>query len=112
MSQAAINHEQLLQRCMGNLQLAERILGRFEVSVSTDIDQLISSINSQSNEEIRQPAHRIKGACANVGAEPLLEIVTELEVLAQSNEIAAPSEWIERIRCEQGRIVAVRNVSS
>lgn len=91
---------------MGNIELAERILTRFEDSVSSDIDELIASLEARTHSETRRIAHRIKGCCANVGAEDLVNVATELELLAESDRIEQPSEWIDRIRHEQGRVTA------
>lgn len=104
MPHTVINYEQLVQRCMGNLELAERVLGRFNDRLATDLDELHNSLLAEAHEDTRRIAHRVKGSCANVGADSLCVLVTDLEQLAASREIFKPSDWMERISRERDRL--------
>ena len=64
--------EDLFRRCLGNLDLVERVLQAFENHFEKDLDELEAALKSASLTAVGQIAHRMKGASSNVAATALL----------------------------------------
>ena len=62
-----LNTQELIARCMGNLEFAERLLDKFQGRLDADIVELEAAIDAEDADAIARVAHRIKGASANVG---------------------------------------------
>lgn len=87
----AFNREELVQRCLNRLALAERILKRFQDEFPEDIRRLGELAAKGNDEEFRFVAHRLKGAAANVAAPGLCQHFAFLEKV-DSQDIAAEAE--------------------
>lgn len=91
----AIDLDALLQRCLGNLDLAERAIEAFLDDFPTSHSNLEQAIELDDSEAVSQLAHRMKGAARNVGAESLAGLLESMESLSaegdreQKRELAA-----------------------
>ena len=92
--------DELVERCMGNLDLAERVLAKFEQSFGGDLEQLENLLQSESSEQIALIAHRLKGASANVGAPGLRDGAAQIESLARAERVGEIPPCIEQLRGE------------
>lgn len=90
----------LLDRCMGNLELAERVLAKFAERFELDLAELERHLNGEDREQIAGIAHRIKGSSANVSAEGLRAIAAEIEQLGRSQQYAEIPARMDQLRCE------------
>lgn len=68
-----------------------------------DLDQAIANNSLQT---IRDVAHALRGASANVGASALALVARQLEEDAQSNQIAAAPEQLQQIKAHCASIQA------
>jgi HPt (histidine-containing phosphotransfer) domain-containing protein len=98
-----INVDELLVRCMGNVEIAERVLTKFQNRFSIDLSELQKGLGEQNPDLIGQAAHRIKGASANVSAPALYALASEIERLARAEQIAEISRHVERLQDEWTR---------
>ena len=73
-----INVDDLMSRCMGNLDFVERILTIFQSRCEADVVELEEAIQSADLPRVQRIAHRLKGACANAGATNLSQRASEL----------------------------------
>jgi HPt (histidine-containing phosphotransfer) domain-containing protein len=64
----AIDVDDLISRCMGNLDFVERILTIFQTRCEADLEELEAAIKAADFAQVQRIAHRLKGACANAGA--------------------------------------------
>lgn len=85
-----INVDELLARCLGNVDIAERILAKFQISVGLDLEELERGLDQQDAGAIAQVAHRIKGASANISAPALYELAAEIEQLGRAADFRHP----------------------
>ncbi|HUU94941.1 MAG TPA: Hpt domain-containing protein [Phycisphaerae bacterium] len=107
---AAFELEDLLARCMGNIEFAERILARFQERFESDLAELEQGLAAQNTQHLAGVAHRLKGASANVGAPGLQIQATEIEDLARARCVSEIPMRLDRLRGEYARFV--RSVSS
>jgi HPt (histidine-containing phosphotransfer) domain-containing protein len=95
---AAIDRESLAARCLGNVQLVERLLKRFTEQLEEDLTTLAEALKGCDAETFRQVAHRLKGTSANVEAWGLHECAKEAEEAALSRDLDDLADQLERFR--------------
>ena len=74
-----LNYPDLLQRCMGRAELAERLVNKLASQAGEDAREISRAIQQQDAAALAATAHRLKGASANVSAENLRLLAAELE---------------------------------
>lgn len=102
---AALDHDQLLARCLGNLEFAERILTKFQQRFGEELKQLERSLNSEDREGIARLAHSLKGASATVAAPALMAEMAGIESLARESRLDEISGRLDRLQEEWARFV-------
>jgi HPt (histidine-containing phosphotransfer) domain-containing protein len=80
-----IDLQQLVDRCLGNLELADRLIARFRERVAETRESLQQALNREETGTIGQLAHRLKGESANLGSGTLARLASELECAAAEN---------------------------
>lgn len=75
---SVINVDDLMSRCMGNLEFVERILNIFQSRCEADLQELETAIAASDLVQVQRISHRLKGACANAGASSLSARASEL----------------------------------
>ena len=98
-----IDYDSLLQRCVGNAGVMEKILNKFQEQVQQDMDKLTSSVRAADAEQITLLAHALKGAAGNLSAESLREVAAQLEQLGRSGDLEQAEEHCARLHQEVQR---------
>jgi HPt (histidine-containing phosphotransfer) domain-containing protein len=98
-----MDYEALKARCLGNLNLVERILSKFVTQLDTDVEALETAYKTGDTDGFALVAHRIKGMSANVEARSLYKIAVAAEQAARNNSLDLTLE-IERIQRERDRL--------
>jgi HPt (histidine-containing phosphotransfer) domain-containing protein len=99
----ALQFDELVERCMGNLEFAERVLGRFQQRFGEDLGALEAGVTGQRAEEVARLAHRMKGAAANVAAPGLRVQATAVEELARAGQVGEIPAYVEQLKVEWSR---------
>ena len=73
---------ELVERCLGNLELADRVLRRFRDGIDDTLTQLQVLAEADDLAALARRAHRLKGEAGNVGAERISLYAAEVEELA------------------------------
>jgi HPt (histidine-containing phosphotransfer) domain-containing protein len=92
MPSGGIDFTSLLHRCMGNHDLAHRVVQKFLIQAEADTKEIQTAIQGQDSSKLRLVAHRLKGSAANVSAESVRGIASRLEVLGQECKLAQAAE--------------------
>lgn len=100
---AVVDVDDLLARCLGNVEFLERVLLIFQSRCESDLCELEVAIQSADMLNVRRLAHRLKGACDSAGADRLGVRASELWTAANDeskDELAAlftllRSDWKE-----------------
>lgn len=79
--------ETLLERLMGDEQLARTILSGFLQDMPGQISTLRQLLDRREAESAAGQAHKIKGAAANVGGAALSETALQLETATKANQL-------------------------
>ncbi|MAE63924.1 MAG: hypothetical protein CMJ18_06590 [Phycisphaeraceae bacterium] len=103
---APIDIEDVLKRCVGNVDLLRLILGRFEARTGEEIEELAKAIRLRHAEAALHVAHRFCGLAGNVSAEALAALASQLEDLASESAFDEMAGCLARLREEVDRCVA------
>jgi signal transduction histidine kinase/CheY-like chemotaxis protein len=86
------DEDDLVERLMGNRDLARRVAGAFIDSMPEQLAALANAIDRSDAREVAAVAHSIKGAAANVGGVAVRDLASRLEKLGASGVLASASE--------------------
>jgi HPt (histidine-containing phosphotransfer) domain-containing protein len=95
--------EDLLGRCLGNLQFAERVLTMFQQRCDEDLAELERAVATEDTEAVVSLAHRLKGASANAAALGLRARASQMEQAARRRSLAETRQHLEDLRDEWHR---------
>lgn len=97
-------YEQLVARCMGNIDFAQRILAKFLVKFDEDLDRLRQGVAAGDAELVALTAHRLKGSSANVAATELAKVVGDIEHLARACQWPLIEDRLQSLEQEWSRV--------
>ncbi|TWU33176.1 Hpt domain protein [Novipirellula aureliae] len=87
-SLAVVNRDELINRMMGSIPMAERLLKRFVETASQDIELLESTVRLGDQQAIASLAHRHKGTARTIAAPRVAECAAKLEACTSTNSTA------------------------
>ena len=106
-TQEVFRWSELLDRLMGDTELAHAIVEGFIDDIPGQISKLKGFVQSGDTAAATRQAHTIKGASANVGAAALREAAYKLEEMGNGNDMAGVAEGLPKLEAEFGRLKAV-----
>ena len=77
----------LLQRLMGDTQLAEAVAGNFLAEMPGRVVELLQAVGRREAGQARTLAHQIKGASATVGGTTLFRIAGDMEQAGEAGDL-------------------------
>jgi HPt (histidine-containing phosphotransfer) domain-containing protein len=81
-----ITFEELLSRCLGELEFAQTVLANFVSTCEPQLEGLRSDLEKNDWDSLSRKVHRLKGTAATIAARPLRESLEQLEVLIKSDD--------------------------
>lgn len=90
-------YDELLARCMGEIEFAQRILNDFLKTSAPLLDEIRDSVSQTSFREASRRVHRLKGTAATVAAKPLMESLRELEQVLHADPEPATGELTDKL---------------
>ena len=97
-----IDVEQLLERCLGNIDFAQRIITKFQSSFDKEIQELEQCVKQRDSDRAAMTAHRMKGASANVAADSLRGAVEKIEFHARAGRLDEVPSCLQELRAAWG----------
>lgn len=101
---APIDAQELIDRCMGNIDLAERVLAKLQSRFNDDLKELEDAIRTNNVKQVATIAHRLKGAASNVAAHDLQRSAAKIEELAREEKLGHLPAHLETMRNQWVRI--------
>ena len=77
----------LCDRCMGNLDLVQRVLDKFESRLPEELAELERMLELEDDAKVALVAHRIKGSSSNVSADGLRRAAAEIEEMSRAGRV-------------------------
>ena len=97
--------EQLVHRCMGRIELAERLLKSFESRFPEDLSRIEECLYGEGSPELPRLVHQLKGATANVSAPELYASVTKMEQALEAKQAEKARTCVAEIHRAWNRYV-------
>jgi CheY-like chemotaxis protein len=88
---APLNMAELSNRLMGDMGIVNHILKSFGANLETQLSAIRVAVEAQDLTAIARAAHALKGAAANLSAEPLRAACLSLETAAKAQDMAGAS---------------------
>jgi HPt (histidine-containing phosphotransfer) domain-containing protein len=84
-----VDRAALLARCMNKEALATKLIAQFCDELPEYVAKLTAALESADAEDLRQTAHKLKGASANLCVWPINKLAIQLEANGRENDLAA-----------------------
>jgi CheY-like chemotaxis protein len=94
------DRQELIERVMGNEDIARRVADRFVSDIPAQLAALSGAIEGADRDRAHAIAHSIKGAAANVSAVALSRITAALEAAAKSGDMLRARECMAALSGE------------
>lgn len=104
--------EQLVRRCMGKIELAERLLKSFESRFPEDLSKIEDSLREYDSKAASRMVHQLKGAAANVSAPDLYSMLTLLEDVVRSEQYERANDCVGEIHLKWRRYANSNSVGT
>lgn len=101
---SVVAYNELLTRCLNNVDFAERMLALFQERCAEDLSELDRAFEKNDLEALRRLAHRLAGAAANAAAFGLKAKAAELRVAATEGASERIQECLAGLRQEWMRL--------
>lgn len=93
-----LDYAQLVRRCMGKVELADRLLNSFEQRFPLELAEIESCLTAGDVVRLTRLMHQLKGTVANVSANVLHTIVSHLEEVARAGRFADVETGLAEVR--------------
>jgi HPt (histidine-containing phosphotransfer) domain-containing protein len=81
-----LDRRQLINRCLGRIELAERLIASFQTRFPNETTQIERAIAEEDDANLIRLIHQLKGAAANVSAPALHVVLTRMEQSARGGD--------------------------
>jgi HPt (histidine-containing phosphotransfer) domain-containing protein len=89
-----VARDRLLSRCMGKRELVDRLIQMLAQGLPKDSNEIRAAMDAGDLDRIAILSHRMKGAAANMCADPLSSAAAALETAARErNTTNVPQSW-------------------
>jgi signal transduction histidine kinase/DNA-binding response OmpR family regulator/HPt (histidine-containing phosphotransfer) domain-containing protein len=105
----AFDQDELIERVMGNEEIARRVASRFVADIPAQLVALSAAIAGSDGERAHAIAHSIKGAAANVSAAQMSRITSDLEHAARAGDMNMAREAWSKLSDEFDQASAALN---
>jgi len=103
---SVLDVDDLVARCLGNLEFVDRVLAMFHQRCDEDLAELERAADAGDTETVVRLAHRLKGACANASAVTLRARAEEVERAARQGLLDDARERLGNLHDEWNRFVS------
>jgi HPt (histidine-containing phosphotransfer) domain-containing protein len=93
-----IDLQELLDRCMGNIDLAQRVLSKLQSQFEADLVELERALTEKNGKIAASAAHRLNGAASNIAAHDLQRCAAQIENSARDNLLHEMPAQIAQLR--------------
>ena len=100
-----IDFDELVERCLGNLDFVDRILTRFQTLFDGEFKRLQDAYDAADSTEIARVAHLLKGSAASVSARTLQQVASRIENLGRNAQLDDIPRHLDTLENEWSRFV-------
>jgi len=92
-----LDRRQLINRCLGRIELAERLITSFQTRFPNEAGQIERCLAEGDEQNLVRLIHQLKGAAANVSAPALHALLTKMEQSAREGNRQAVVEAMSEL---------------
>ena len=92
-----LDRRQLINRCLGRIELAERLIVSFQTRFPNEAGQIERALAEGDEPNLVRLVHQLKGAAANVSAPILHGLLTTMEHSARNGDRSAVVESMSEL---------------
>jgi len=96
----AFDRSALLEQCMGNEDLVQRLALKFLETVPALVQEIENAASSSNSDALRRSAHTLKGASGSMCAQRMFDESRQLEILGKENRCGEAARHIEALKEE------------
>ncbi len=100
---SVVDYQQLLVRCLNNLEFAERMLKLFQEQGGKEMAVLEEAFDRGDTDAVRRIAHRLAGASANAAAFGMQRCASELRTALAGGSQEQANQCMDHLRSEWSR---------
>ena len=100
----AVVLDELLEQVMGDREQLALLVELFLEDLPRRVSELERAIRSGDPEQVRRAAHPMKGACAQLGAEPARQAMCAIEQAGKQRDVAQAEELADTRYAELKRL--------
>jgi HPt (histidine-containing phosphotransfer) domain-containing protein len=97
--------QELVRRCMGRIELAERLLASFESRFPADLEKVEACLAEGDTAKLARLVHQLKGAAANISAPELHVVMSRMEEAVRAERRDEAAERLAEARQAWDRFV-------
>ncbi|TWT47129.1 Hpt domain protein [Thalassoglobus neptunius] len=92
-----IELQKLVDRCLGKLDLVDKLINRFKGSLQDSTEKLQQAMDLRDFVELAQGAHRLRGEAANLNATRITKLALKLETAAREEDDRASQDCLNEL---------------
>ena len=96
----SIDLPSLLDRCVGSIEVASKVLAQFEKQLDSNVRGIEQSVAAGEAAETAKLAHALKGTSANLSAPGISTVAAELEQMGRNADLAGAEAALTRLKSE------------
>ena len=94
---AYVNLSRIQETSDGDIEFELELIEMFLDDAKEHVQSIINNIDSKDTETLKQVAHTLKGASANIGATALLNVAYDIEIATQIPENPMMFDYKEKL---------------
>jgi len=102
-SDAPIQSDVLLERCLGDVNFMDTLLNELAASGPIRVAEISRQFELNNHVETANAAHALKGAAAILGAEPIRQLTATIEELGRSGTLEGVAQMLIDLQLEMNR---------
>ena len=92
--------EELLERLLGDESLVQTILDGFLGELPKRVEELKQALEQNDAPTVRNQAHALKGAAANISAPALREVAYQLEIAGEAEQLDTANQLFQKLQTQ------------
>lgn len=106
-----VDFDELVGRCMGNREIAERLIVKFCRKITADLESMSAGATASDADQVGRLAHGLKGAAANVACKEIRELAEQLEALGRAGDLSRAPALLHQLEEAHRKLMGDQEVA-
>ncbi|WP_417847476.1 Hpt domain-containing protein [Thalassoglobus sp.] len=109
MSHETFQFEQLSEKCLGNQELVQRLLDRFQASLSQVVHEIEDAVKRNRQTQIKELAHHLKGEAGTMCATEISSLASQIYDAADASANGQLPRLVSKLSDEASKVHRIVN---